>query len=491
MIYKLIIVYKSKTILLLKTFSPEEIKRFDDFLISPYFNTNARAARLFDELKKHYPGFESRGVGKENLYKKLFPGKTYNEQVMKNLISELLKLEKEFLAVNGFKNNLYEKPLALLDQLILRQAEPIFLKESLSLHENLAEADIPLERTYLYKHLLEEKIFSYNIANNKQSIASENIEKSGEYLTIFFLKTILRLCSNDHINRFSFNLNIEKNFPDMLLNSIDMKKLFDYMESVKIEETLILKLAYYGLVSIINVDDDKSYKIFHDMLYGNFKNLKREEALLFFHIMESVCAQKINSGRSDFYKELFNIYLLEISNDLYSSHSNRITVLKFRNIFLCALRVGEYEWTEKFISDFKNKLQKENRRNIIELAFAQLNFERGNFRKTLEHVNKIKTDQIFFKIDVRNINLMSLYELSHYESAISLIESFKKMLTTSNLLTKQYSQKNINFINTVYLLIKFKTGNSSEDAGLLKERVNKFEVLSNKKWLLEKIEELK
>jgi hypothetical protein len=482
--------FKSKSILLLKSFDQNELKRFSEFLSSPYFNKNARVTKLFGELKKYYPEFTSKGAAKENLYKKLFPGKTYNEQVMKNLISELLKLEKEFLSVDWYTNDPNEKSLGLITKLLKRPVEPIFDKEVETLISSLGNSELSLNRVNLFMHELEEKRFNHDILNNRQSSASEHIEKSGEYLTIFFLRSILHLSINNHVNRFSFNLDIEKNFADRLINSIEIQKLLDYIESVNPKEALSLKLTYYALVSIVNVDDDTAYKRYHDMLHKNLNNLGRDDVQIFLQFTESICAQKINGGKTSFYNDLFETYEQEIQRNVYNPDPSLITVLKFRNICLTAIRVGKYNWAEKFINDFKNRLQKPDRKNTVELAQAQLNFARGNFSESLEHLNRIKTTQMYFKVDVKNLNLMALYELEHYESAISLIESFKKMLTTNPALTKQYSQKNVNFINSVNTLIRLKTENKPGEAAVLQEKIESYDILSNKKWLNEKVSEL-
>jgi hypothetical protein len=50
---------KSKVIDIFRTFSPDELKRFRDFVHSPFHNKNKNVIRLFEILKKYYPDFES------------------------------------------------------------------------------------------------------------------------------------------------------------------------------------------------------------------------------------------------------------------------------------------------------------------------------------------------------------------------------------------------------------------------------------------------
>jgi len=88
------------------------------------------------------------------------------------------------------------------------------------------------------------------------------------------------------------------------------------------------------------------------------------------------------------------------------------------------------------------------------------------------------------------MNLMLLYELEHYEAALSFIESYKKMLIKNPLLTEQYGSKNINFANAVAYLVKIKYGCSVSEKAALIERIKNFSNISNKKWLESKIKEL-
>ena len=87
----------TKFINLIKTFSPEEIKSFEKFIMSPYFNSVKNYVILFEEIKKFYPEFNDSKFTNDYIYKKLFKGKPFNKQVMWNITSGLEKLAVEFL----------------------------------------------------------------------------------------------------------------------------------------------------------------------------------------------------------------------------------------------------------------------------------------------------------------------------------------------------------------------------------------------------------
>ena len=87
----------------LKTLSKDEVQKFADFISSPYFNKKSRLMKLFNALIKNYPGFNDEWFNKKNLYQKLYPGKVYHDSTIRDMLSDLLQLSKEFLIVNNIK----------------------------------------------------------------------------------------------------------------------------------------------------------------------------------------------------------------------------------------------------------------------------------------------------------------------------------------------------------------------------------------------------
>jgi hypothetical protein len=116
---------KSKVIDVLKTFLPDELKRFKEFVYSSFHNRNKNVIKLFDLLKKYHPEFESEKLEKEKIYKKFFPEKQYNDVVIRILISDLLKLSEEFLSYINFQKKPLEEIKYLLNELKERKLDSL------------------------------------------------------------------------------------------------------------------------------------------------------------------------------------------------------------------------------------------------------------------------------------------------------------------------------------------------------------------------------
>jgi len=484
--------HKSKSVILLSTFATEEIRSFGDFLKSPYFNKNTRVVKLFDELRKDHPDYTSRSISKEKLYGKLFRGKPYNDQVMKNLNTELFKLEREFLAHDMLERDRFEKSVMLITNLTARNAGQIFEKETESITSYAAENRAEIKEFYMLLYRVEEEKFTNALINNRQAEATKHILKAGEHLIRYFLKHLLRLSINNRINEFSFNITSEVNLPDTLLKHLDMESIISYMEKHGIEHSIHIKLLYYAMLCNVNVNDSSIYVTFKELLFGSKNRITKAEFQHLLHLLESIIAQKINSGKLEFYRELFEMYDYQLKNDVYKPDKQApLTVMKYRNIYLTALKAGEFEWAEKFIHEYRDELQKNDRQSIVELSMAQLQFEKGNYEETLKHLQRVRTSQIFYKIDVKNLGLMALYELSHFEAAISSIESFRKMLAGNKTLTGQYRDKNRNFISILGQLIKAALERTAGSREEILQKISSTEQLGNRRWLIRKAEELR
>ena len=63
--------HTGKLIQILKTFSPDEVKNFEKFVVYPYFSTGRNVEGLYSILKPYYPEFDSPKLDKKNVFKKL------------------------------------------------------------------------------------------------------------------------------------------------------------------------------------------------------------------------------------------------------------------------------------------------------------------------------------------------------------------------------------------------------------------------------------
>ncbi|MGB1242080.1 MAG: hypothetical protein ACPG49_06145, partial [Chitinophagales bacterium] len=89
---------KTKLVEIIQALDDKEIKRFDDYVNSPFFNKSDKVISLLKFVRKYYPNFENNRFTKENAYKAVFGSRQkYSVQKLRNLMSQLAKLLEAFL----------------------------------------------------------------------------------------------------------------------------------------------------------------------------------------------------------------------------------------------------------------------------------------------------------------------------------------------------------------------------------------------------------
>src|SRR5690606_3379645 len=109
--------------------------------------------------------------------------------------------------------------------------------------------------------------------------------------------------------------------------------------------------------------------------------------------------------------ELLNAYKEMLDLGICSEYEGGYFSAKlFRNIVAAANIAREYVWLENFISRYSEDLAPDDKDNMYFLSMALLNYEKGEYGKTLESILNINVELVHFKIDVRYLTVKTYYE---------------------------------------------------------------------------------
>lgn len=480
---------KNKVTELLTSFNEDEIKRFFEFCSSSYFNKNGNLVKLIDELKNHHPGFENVKLSNEYLYNKVFSKGEYNEQVMRNLYSQLFKLGREFLAIELFRKNEDDISLAVINQYSSKQLNNFFNSELKDLETNLKNDDDFQAHSFLYLYKLEIERLNHLIQNDRQQEAVEHILTQSNYLIFYFIAQISNAQNNLKINEDTFNAKYDVNLVQEFILNTDFEKLMKYILRKKLPYGSMIHMYYYKMMCSVYPDVEDHYFKLKSFLQDSISSISNLELYSVITVLEVYCTNKISKGKMEYYRELVDIYKLGIAHKTFiKGNPPSMTALKFRNIYICAFRLGEYDWAKEFIDSHKKYLTQEGKA-IAELAYAQLDFQTGNYESALEKLNKIDTDFYYVKKDIRRVMLQILYELDDIEGVLSQVNSFRQYINNNSKLVDDTKDNYIRFINVMTNLAKLKSAPKKEKLKLLQKKV-KSDRLPAQGWIEEKIEEL-
>lgn len=482
---------KSKVFDILKTFSPEELKGFRDFVHSPFHNRNKKVMILYEIIKKQSPVYESDKLKKENLYMYLYPGKPYNDVVMRILISDLLKLEEEFLAYLSYKKRGFNEKKYLLEELKNRNLDTLF-KRNLKEYEDMLCKDNSIDTTYFFElQNLQNIKIDYLISRDKQYEAAEDVLKQGEYFIYYSMSMLLNIVHELMLQESVLNINFENNIVGKFFENLNVDNVFGYIENSNSEYGEIVSIYFHMYRAYIS-KDDSHYFLLKDSIEKYFDKFTREEKFNLLLIMESICANKISYGNEGFYSHLMQIYEMMLAGKAWGhSDTSFIQINLFRNIFFTAVILGRLNWAEEFVNKYQDRLIPEQKDSMMHFSKAILQFENGDYENAMIEINKVNYNFFVFKLDARVLLLKIFCELGLHEQAYSLIDSFNHFLANNKNVYRQDKERFGKFLKYVKLIIKYEVEYSENGLAFLEKSLNEETSIIGKKWISDKLNKLR
>ena len=153
--------FKSKFIDLLATFTHDEIKEFERFIDSPFFNRDKTISHSYKFFKKFYPEFNNSKFTKENFFKSLYPGKPYNDSRVRNILSDLLKHGQDYITIKFTRGNPFVENASTLEALSMRMLDTLFTKKINEAYESIDIKKHDPDEVYLFRKKLEDLKYDF------------------------------------------------------------------------------------------------------------------------------------------------------------------------------------------------------------------------------------------------------------------------------------------------------------------------------------------
>lgn len=487
---------KSSVIEVLRKLDKTEIKRFDEFLSSPYFNKKSSVTKLFRIVKKSGPDFNDESLDREMLWKVLFPRKDFNYGVMKNLIFDLQKLMNNFLATEGLRKKDYLGRISLIEELSEKNLDRQFEK-SVKIYTDILENEKVNENYFFEFTKLEGLKYNHHIIKNAhQIVESQFLENFEQYLLLDFLRQYFIL----NINLASYKKDFKKAGSELEDIGNNIEKLFhSFMKASSQSEATgfhkdIILMHYYGY-KITLTSDPQYYFGLKELMDKYSGRLDMVEQYNIYNLLTGFCVYRSLEGDNNFYKEEFELYKTILKKEAFcyfkDGFMNRLT---YYNIARVGIKLKEFDWTIKFLDKYKSRLPETFREQTFLFTYAFMEFGRKDFIKALELLSGLSHYEVRDKPREKMLYLMLYYELGYVEQLISFVDSCRHFAKNDKLLSEHYKGKFLSFVNCISSLAKIKfnekTSEFDESIFTLKQTINDKEV-SLRDWLIDKIGELK
>lgn len=493
--YGILIVVKNHRIMLnnralniLSTLSKTELEEFSRFIISPYFNRSKDIVKIFKFLKPYHPAFKNSKVTSERIYKKIYPGKKFNDGTVRNLFSDFGDILEKFIRFSGYETT-FSYDYNFLGEINDRRLDKLFEKYYKKFsYENIIRQDTTGLKdltTYLLEN--ERKIFLTR-RNRNEDFSSQNT--SSEALLAFVLKNFFHSYSSNSVFKRDFNIAFDYNITEKFFELANIQGIIDYMKKNNSPYAKELEFEYY--LSLAQ-NSQQGFNIYFARTLELFKQYKNEMPLikLFGAYTSLINILNVNISADDKHLKriAFEIKKEMAESGLTSNMSGKLKIVEFANFLDSALMVGEVKWAKDFLEKKISTIEEEERDDIYNYYKAYILFCEKKFEESNSHLGKILYDSPFIRLDVKTLRMRNYYELNYFESAFSQVDSFKQFLKRNKSVSPVKRKSYSNFLKFYSDLLKKKSGAKTDMESLVNELTNCKRV-RNKDWLVEKTSEL-
>ncbi|MEO8210948.1 MAG: hypothetical protein ABI840_10330 [bacterium] len=479
----------TRLIRLIRTFTREELKSFGKFLESPFLRPARNTIILYNYIIKFQPDFDTDKLEKRNVFKNIFPEESYNEKKILNFIFDLNKAAEDFLAYNTLMTDETELLISLSKGYLSKNLSEESNRVN-KLIEKKLKPGFSRSKDYIskFRRLNSIKGIYFSEKNDFKNLF-ECQKEDFEASSVQFIFDYTKIISSSTPALASYGIDLKNDFINSVIQSFNFEKLLKVVEKSGFRDKHLVLLHYYLLKINLDNTNSKFYYLLRDLFYELLSELDREEKHFIFEYLINFCVQ--NFINPEFKKEALEVCRKMLDNNSYSNFENEyMEVMIYRNIVFFCITLRDGDYLEEFIEKYSGTLKPGIRMDLKNFSYAQLYYMKGEYEKSLESCSKINQEFSIFKTDSKNLLLINYYELNYFESAFSMVDSYRHFLSNSKEITDVYKRDYSNFLNLYFDLLKIKAQQGKENPSFIKNKISKEKNIVNKKWLLTKADEL-
>ncbi|MBP9097077.1 MAG: hypothetical protein KBG21_10740 [Ignavibacteria bacterium] len=477
---------------ILKALSKEEFKRFGDFVKSPYFNSVEVLGKIFDEIAKVYPDFESTRLSYKKISQKIYPGKEFNEQTIRNLYSKFGNLLKKFIAMENVINDEDVINMNLAEGMSKRKlfeySNKLIEKFRREKEENKMFGFWDFYFKFRIEHLFYHNLNLLHKPNTPEFYKAMN-DKT-ENLIALFLKAYYVFTEGQGILHNLYKGYEMSPMVKSFYSSLNSDLFFNTSEIKNHKYYSYLRMHY--LTSKYQNSDlpEEEFRDLFDTFKNNIDSFVKVDKINYFTSIDALILTKLIPKDKKYYNKLFESAKLYCEQNLYPDDSiGPIEILHFRNYFTVALLLKEFGWAEKFVREYTNYLKPELVENELNYSMAILSFKNNKFEDSLSYFNKMVITDIMEKMNMRIYTLMNYIELKAHEPAISMVQALKQFSKESKEIPHLKVDSLRNSIRFLDEIVKAEANNKKIERHIYDEAMS-VRFFFQKQYIMEKMEGL-
>lgn len=473
-----------KLFILLKALKPEEWKGLRKMVDSPIYNTNKTLITLFNQLRSQRGDFDSSQKGKEQLFKRIWPGKSFDNYKIHRLFTQMTQVVEEYFLLLEQRGNELERKKRLLNIYGKRNLISFFERAAKDLKTELDVFPFRDLEYYQDQIMLNEAIYFHPL-NDKYDLKDGSLDRLINSLDYYFILAKMR-----------YGLSL-KNRERILAKPGKWR----FMENLQKEERLefIKEMPLYQLYqkafALLGEDGIAHFKTYELQLFENITILGKDRKILFFSGLNFINRQ-VNKGLSTFSDKALEWYQFGLHNGLLIENE-KMNEVTFGNIVVFGCRQKRFDWTKDFINSYQHLLDASQRMDIVTYHLGLWHFYQQDFENAFSVLLNYTFIPAYF-LKSRLTAIRALFEKfivdnDYYELLVHQINAFEMAMRRRTAFSKSAKEPIMNclfFIKTFTNLI-WNNKLSDERINTYLDQLEESKKIATRHWLIAKLKQLR
>ncbi|MFN0175576.1 MAG: hypothetical protein ACKVU0_13075 [Saprospiraceae bacterium] len=442
--------------------SPAEVREFGKFVRSPFFNTRPQLVEWFD--------FLADCKGQENASLPL-PEHLEEGLGVRLANSALLALLEKYLV--------YKEKFSDEQRGKIRLAAA-YRKRNLGRHFQitLREARQSRERQpwrhadyYHDLNLIEWEQYQFDTAQKRTD--SLNIQATSDLMDTSFVARKLRLACLAVSHQAVYKTEYRIGLLDAVL-----------AESERMADIPAVGLYFhcYHFLADPFEQGEGHFGHFREMLVSCADSFPKEELRTLYLLAINFGIKKANESRAAWLRNTLDLYQAALALDLLLENG-QISRFAFTNIVAIAVRVGEADWAEKFILEYRPRLERAWRDVTASLNLARVAYARKDYSSALLHLQRSDYKDTINNMIAKIYQLKIYYETDELDLLNSHLASLKNYVRRHTAIG--YHRTNYTHILHYTERLMALHFNDAKAVAALREKIVGEKILTEREWFLE------
>ena len=439
-------------------YTKEEMRQFERFVRSSYFNANEKLENLFYYLKSYYPNITEDEVKPSIIWAAATKGEEYKYTNYRKLVSDFTDLVERFFVQNEFDMDKEYKKIMLLRNLRKRKIRKRFDKTYAELMNEMNSQFSKDGDYYFRKSLVISEKFQYDFGKIKHEYSPLLQEQSDniDYLILFE-----KLHMFHQMFQSKQNSTDRKNYKQIWYEEI-LRTVEESLAVIEKEHPNIYII--YLVLRMLRDNDDKIMKELKSYLNRVGSKFPPSKLGYYYEYLTSYCVKKYNKGDIIYRKKALELYK-EMDKMGIFLIDNMIIDSDFNNVVNLSLAEGNLKFAEEFMEKYKNYIDEDFANSAYSLARAKLLFNRKEFDRMFDLLNNVEYKDPLYYINSKFLIARAHIDTKNIISAKYIYESLKQYKRSNNRLSEDHKSSLTMFLKYFTHTLKI---NDSQGPGKLK-----------------------